>query len=163
VAHRTLPRKRSVAGLVLFAVLFAAGCTVTPAQLATFETHDYAGRSQRQVYGAVVTSLKSLGYEVVLADKSAFRVKTAPKEVMVHASGGYGTATATSDSVAWTIDVTSTASGASLHAEPRLYSAGQSIEALRLNASFADRLFNTLYGEIDSNLPKGTAGGLASK
>jgi hypothetical protein len=141
----------------LFLGLVILGCRmVTPAELATFESHGYAGRSQAQLFAATVTSLKSLGFDVVLADKGAFRIKTAPKVVMVHAvASSSSTAVAMSDTVAWTIDVTAGPSGAALHAEPRLYSAGQSIEATKLNYDFADKMFKTLYDEIDSNLPGG--------
>ena len=143
----------------LFAALLAIGATagcriVTPQELVNFETHAYPGRSQADVFAASVTALKSIGYEVVLADKSAYRIKTAPKTVMVHAAAtSSSTAMATSDTVAWNIDVLGASDGASMHAEPRLYRGGASVDSSTLNYDFADNMFRTLYGEIDSDLP----------
>ena len=128
---------------------------VTPQELVDFETHAYPGRSQSEVFAATVTALKAIGYEVVLADKAAFRVKTAPKVVMVHAAAtSSNTAIATSDTVAWDIDVLAASGGASMHAEPRLYRGGSSVESSNLMFDFADNLFRTLYTEIDSDLPR---------
>jgi hypothetical protein len=140
---------------VLFAALSGSACRiVTPQELVNFETHAYPGRSQADVFAATVTALKSIGYEVVLADKAAFRIKTAPKIVMVHAAAtSSSTAVATNDTVGWNIDVLSASDGASMHAEPRLYRGGASVEPSTLNYDFADNMFRTLYAEIDSDLP----------
>jgi hypothetical protein len=147
--------------LFLFVVLCVAlaGCgrTVTPAELDRYETRTYAGHSRAEAFHATVTALKSLGYEIALADEDSGRVKTAPKIVAVHAAAvsSYH-AVATGDAVAWTVDVASADGGATVHAVPRPYSAGQALEPTRLNADFADRTFRTLYAEIESNLSSQT-------
>jgi hypothetical protein len=136
--------------------LLVAGCgrTVTPAELEAYEQHGYAGQSRGAVFKATVTALRSLGYDVVLADASSGRVKTAPKVVVVHAARtSSSTAIVAGDSVAWTVDVSGDTHGARVHAEPRLYSAGQSVPPERLNQEFADKMFSTLYSEIATNLP----------
>jgi hypothetical protein len=138
--------------------LALAGATacriVTPQELVDFETHAYPGRSQSDVFTATVTALKAMGYEVVLAERAAFRIKTAPKVVMVHAAAtSSSTAVATSDTVAWDIDVLAASGGASMHAEPRLYRGSSSVQPSDLLFDFADNLFRTLYTEIDSDLP----------
>jgi hypothetical protein len=138
-----------------FLVAFAASACriVTPQELADFETHHYPGRSQAEVFAATVTALKAIGYEVILADKAAYRIKTAPKTVVVHAAAtSSSTAVATSNAVGWNIDVLAASGGASMHAEPRLYSAGSSIDPSTLNYDYADNMFRTLYTEIDSDL-----------
>ena len=138
-------------GLVV--MLSACGRTVTPAELEHYESHSFAG-DKKQVYRATVTALRSLGYEVVASDEGAGRVKTAPKVVVVQAAqtSSY-TAVAASASIAWTINVTSDARGAVVHAEPRIYSAGTAVDASNMSSDYADRTFHTLYDEIQSNLP----------
>ncbi len=133
--------------------LVACGRTVTPAELQAYEERAYDGQTKAEVFKATVTALKSLGYEIVEADAARGRVKTAPKLMVVQAARTSSTtAMAVGNSVAWTIDVASSAQGATVHAVPRLYRAGESVDPSRLNADFADRTFTTLYGEIADNL-----------
>ena len=139
----------------LASVVMLAGCgrTVTPEELDHYESRSFAG-DKKQVYRATVTALRSLGYEVVASEETSGRVKTAPKIVNVQAAAtSRYTAVAASNTIAWTITVTPGPNGAVVHAEPRLYSAGNSVEATQLNSDYADRTFNTLYDEIQSNLP----------
>jgi hypothetical protein len=146
--------------LVLAAV--ACGRTVTPAELRDFEARTYSSHSKSQVYKATLIALRSQGYEIVATDGEN-RIKTGPKLVVVHAARtSSSTAIASGDSVAWTIDVAPEPKGTSVHAEPRLYSGGQAVDATRLNYSYAQRLFATLYGEIEQNL-EGTAAPTAAK
>lgn len=142
-----------VFAITLSGTLAACGRPVTPAELEAYESRSYAGQSRQKVFAASVTALRSLGYEVVLADAATGRVKTAPKVVVVHAvRTSSSTAIAAGDSVAWTIDVSAENGGARVHAEPRLYSAGQSVAATRLNQQYAESTFSTLYQEIADNL-----------
>lgn len=141
------------ASALLLLALGGCGRTVTPAELDGYETRSFDGYDKKQVLNATVVALRSLGYEVVAVDAASGRVKTAPKLVAVHAvRTSSSTAVATGDSVAWTIDVAPAAHGAKMHAEPRLYAHGQSVDATRLNFDYADRTFKTLYAEIQSNL-----------
>jgi hypothetical protein len=126
---------------------------MTPAELAQHESHPYPGHSKSQVFSAATSALRSLGYEIVTSDAASGRIKTAPKLVTVTAYGSSSTAVASGNSLAWTLDVSSGDDGAMLHAEPRGYSAGQLVEASRMNGSFLERSFETLYGEIDEDMP----------
>jgi hypothetical protein len=126
---------------------------LTPAELDRNENHSYPGRSRAQVYRATATALRSLGYEITLADDGAGRIKTAPKLITATAHGSGSGAVATENSVAWNIDVTSASGGAALRAEPRGYSGGQVVPPNQINGMYLKKLFATLYGEIDSDLP----------
>jgi hypothetical protein len=137
--------------------LTACGRTVTPAELQAYEDHSYDGQSKADVFRATIIALKSLGYEIVDADAARGHIKTAPKLMVVQAARTSSTtAMAVGSSVAWTIDVSPSSGGAALHALPRLYRAGESVDPNRLNADFADRTFSTLYAEIESNLTSHT-------
>jgi hypothetical protein len=126
---------------------------VTPAELRDYETRSFRGHGNAEVFKASLVALRSQGYQIVSVDPAGGRIKTGPKLVVVHAARtGAGTAIAAGDSVAWTLDVSAAGNGATVHAEPRLYSAGQAVEATRLNHDYADRLFATLYREIEDNL-----------
>lgn len=139
------------------ALLAGCGMPMSPAQLAQHEAHPYPGRSKGQVFSAATTALRSLGYEIVTSNAATGRIKTAPKLVTVTAYGSSSTAVASGNSLAWTLEVSSGDDGALLHAEPRGYSAGQIVDASRINGSFLERSFATLYGEIDDDLPGGDA------
>jgi hypothetical protein len=134
-------------------LLVACGMPMTPADLAQHETHPYPGHTRSQVFTAATSALRSLGYDIVASDATSGRIKTAPKLVTVTAYGSSSTAVASGNSLAWTLDVSSGDDGAVLHAEPRGYSAGQLVEASRMNGSFLERSFETLYGEIDEDMP----------
>jgi hypothetical protein len=161
------PRKRSarrvpfvlasrLLGLWL-AVASLSGCVMalSPVDLARVENHPYPGRSKAQVFRATVTALRSLGYELVVSDEGAGLIKTAPKVMTATAHGNAYGAVATENSVAWTIGVQPIAGGVGLHADPRGYSGGQAVPADQINGAFLERLFATLYAEIDTNLPPG--------
>jgi hypothetical protein len=135
--------------------IVVTGCRpITAAELEQYGTRTYPGRSKGQMMRVIGTSLRSLGYEIALIEDG--RVKTAPKLVVVHASGNEYGARATGSSVAWTIDVSSSGSNAIVHAMPRGYEAGQAIEATKFNYDYAKKAFQTLFDEIDSNLPGGS-------
>ncbi len=138
------------------AVTTIPGCVMalSPADLARAENHAYPGRTKAQVYGATVTALRSLGYEIVVADAGAGLIKTSPKLVTATAQANSYGAVATENSVAWTIGVTPIPGGVGLHADPRGYSGGQTVPADQISGYYLQRLFDTLYTEIDSNLPR---------
>jgi hypothetical protein len=135
------------------AFLVACGMPMSPAQLAQHEEHPYPGHTKAQVFSAATSALRSLGYEIVTSDAASGRIKTAPKLMTVTAYAGSSTAVASDNSLAWTLEVSSGDDGALLHAEPRGYSAGQLVDASRMNGSFLERSFATLYGEIDDDMP----------
>ena len=126
---------------------------MSPAQLEQHEAHAYPGHTKAQVFSAATSALRSLGYEIVTSDAATGRIKTAPKLVTVTAYGSSSTAVASDNSLAWTLEVSSGADGALLHAEPRGYTAGNLVDASRMNGSFLERSFATLYGEIDDDMP----------
>ena len=152
------------AAVVAGALLVACGMPMSPAQLAQHETHPYPGRTKSQVFTAATSALRSLGYEIVTSDAASGRIKTAPKLVTVTAYGSSSTAVASDNSLAWTLEVSGDGDGAMLHAEPRGYTAGNLVEASRMNGSFLERSFATLYGEIEDDMPgSGGSKGVASK
>jgi hypothetical protein len=144
--------------LALLAVLApislpACGFPMSPADLARNENHAYPGRTQAQVFHATLTALKTQGYQIVVGEQGTGLIKTAPKVMMATAYGNSYSAVATENAVGWTIGVTAISGGVGLHADPRGYSGGQAVPPEQMNGDYLERLFNTLYGEIDSNLP----------
>jgi hypothetical protein len=151
-----LPLLRSLAGIgLLVASLVSADCgmPLSPADLARNENHAYPGRSKVQVFRATSTALRSLGYQLVVSDEGAGLIKTAPKVMTAVAYGNGYAAVATENSIGWTIGVTPIEGGVGLHADPRGYSGGQAVPADQMNGAYMEKLFGTLFGEIDSNLP----------
>ncbi len=138
-----------------FALSAGACLPLSPADLARAENHAYPGRTKAQAFRATATALRSLGFEIVVADEGAGLLKTAPKVMSATAYGSQYSAVATENSVAWTIGIQSIPGGAGLHADPRGYSGGQLVPADQINGPFLQSLFNTLYAEIDTNLPPG--------
>jgi hypothetical protein len=126
---------------------------LSPADLARNENHAYPGRSKAQVFHATVTALRSLGYEVIVNEPGTGLIKTAPKVMAAVAYGNAYGAVATENSVGWTIGVTPITGGVGLHADPRGYSGGQAVAADQMNGEYLERLFATLFAEIDTNLP----------
>lgn len=151
-----------LATTVAASTLVVTGCrTMTPAELDTYGTHRYEGRSKPEVIKAVRGALRGQGYDIVEEDDAAGHLKTAPKLVTVTASGNEYGAVATSNDLAWTIDVETRGADTLVHATPRGYQAGQSIDATKFNYGFARKSFDSLFKEIDGELGvKSTAGGL---
>jgi hypothetical protein len=138
-------------------VLLLGGCArpITAAELERDGTRTYARLGKARVQHAAADALRTLGYEVTLYDEAQGRIKTAPLVVEVHAVGGSYGASASGSSLAWNLEVSSAEGGARVHAEPRLFEAGQAIEPTLMNAAYAERAFGTLFGEIDDQLGVG--------
>jgi hypothetical protein len=133
---------------------------VTPQELVDFETRPYPGHSQSEIFGVAVSALRTIGYEVTLADKSSFHIQTAPRVVMAHAAAtSSNTPIATNETTAWDITVLSAAGGATLHAEPRLNRSGASVEPSTFSYDFATEMFMTLYKEMERELSTAASGG----
>ncbi len=155
------PRPLFASACLAGLLAFSSGCltqrVMTPAELEQHESHPYAGQSKARVFEATSTALRSMGYEIVVRDAASGRLKTAPKLIMVRAvSDGYN-AMASSREIAWTVDVSDASGGTVVHAEPRGFAGGQSVDASHMDASFLESSFDTLYSEIESNLPKAAA------
>jgi hypothetical protein len=135
------------------------GCapTLTPADIDHYGVRSYPGASKAQAFKASVAALKSLGSDTALVDEAGGRVKSAPKLMVVHASGNEYSARATGSSLAWDIEVTAESSGAVVHATPRGYEGGQSVPTSRMNADYMKRTWDTLFSEIESSLPRKVA------
>jgi hypothetical protein len=140
-------------------VLLLGGCArpITAAELEREGTRTYAHLGKARVQHAAADALRTLGYEVTLYDDAQGRIKTAPLVVEVHAVGGSYGASASGSSLAWSLEVASAEGGARVHAEPRLFEAGQAIDPTLMNAVYAERAFQTLFGEIDDQLRAGGA------
>ena len=134
---------------------------VTAAELQDWGTRTYAGTTKAAAFKASFSAVRALGYDVASVDAGAGQVRTAPKLVVVTASGSQYSAQAVEQSLAWDIDVTQGSQGIVVHATPRGYSAGQAIPATRLSASYAKQAFETLFGEIERDMgvvPPGAGG-----
>jgi len=154
--------RRSSAFAALLAALalaapIVAGCgrTITPAEIDTYGTRAYRGPTKAQTVKATSVALASLGYEVVLADATSGVVKTSPKVVQTHAYGSQYSATSIQDALAWSVQVTSTPNGSLVRAKPRAYRNGQPLDDSQLMASYMQKAFETLFTEIETNLPAG--------
>jgi hypothetical protein len=148
------PLSRILAAFALLvATLSLVACrTVTPAELHDWGTRTYAGTTKAAAFKASFDAVRTLGYDVATADAGAGQIRTAPKVVVVTASGNQYGATAVANSLAWDIDVTQGSQGIDVHATPRGYSAGQSIPPTRMSASYAKQAFETLFGEIERDM-----------
>jgi hypothetical protein len=138
----------------VFASLALAGCAVplTPAELAQYEAHSYPARSKAQVYKATETALKSLGYEIVVGDQAAGKLKTAPKVVAATAYGNSYGAVATESAIAWVVDLAPGDGATTMHAEPRGFYGGQPMPPSQMNGAYMKKLFDNFYAEVNDNL-----------
>jgi hypothetical protein len=129
--------------LLVLALLSTAGCNfVQPADLTPYESHPYAGRSRAQVYQATLSALQSMGYDIFAQDSASGTIR-AQGVVIARERGN-------NDTLVWHIDVSATPTGALLHAVPHLFY--KDYEASGFNPNFADRIFRTLYAEVDRQL-----------
>jgi hypothetical protein len=145
--------------LVVVAALLATACApaLTPADIEQYGTRTYPGTSRAQVFRGSVAALRTLGYDTAVVDEGAGRIKSAPKLLVVHASGTRYSARATGSSLAWDIDVVAAGAGTVVRARPRGYEGGQSVPASRMNGEYIKRTYETLFAEIESNLPAGAS------
>ncbi len=141
--------------LAILVAIATSSCVMplSPADLARNENHYYPGRTRAQVYKAAVTALRTTGFQVVVNDEGAGKIKTAPKVITATAYGNSYGAVATENAIAWSIDMLTAPNGCAIHAEPRGYSGGQVLAPDSMNGDYLERLFGTLYGAIDENLP----------
>jgi hypothetical protein len=157
-------RRGIVSALLAVALASGAGSTITgcartitPAEIDRNGTKTFHGREAGQVVRATVAALRTLGYEVVVADVAGGKVKTAPKLVTVHAVGNQYHATAMADSLAWSIDFVKATDGTVVRLHPRMYRNGQPIDETMINADPMNKAFADLFKEIDENLPGGAS------
>jgi hypothetical protein len=140
---------------VLLSLALLAACmrSMPPAEVEQKGTKEYAGQGGSKVMQATSVALKTLGYDVTLTDAGRGRVKTAPKLIQVTAVGSSYSATAISDSLAWTIDVSASSNGSVVHARPQAFRNGLPLDLSNVNAAYLDRSFDALFHEIEDNLP----------
>lgn len=143
--------------LVLGGAIAQTACAppLTAANVEEWGTRSYAGATRRIAFRATVGALKSLGYETAIVDEGVGRIKTAPKLLVVHASGSRYGARATGSSLAWDVDVTVAGGAAIIRARPRGDEGGQGVPIERMNAEYVKRMYDALFTEIESNLPAG--------
>jgi hypothetical protein len=145
-----------ILGLALaFSIPTVTACTppptLTPAQVQALGKREFPGHDRAAVVKASDTALRTLGYEVVVADPKTGQVKTAPKPLVVTAAGSATTAIAVSNDLAWSLEITSVANGASMQATPRASSGGQSYDG-PMDQAYMEKAFADLFKEIESNL-----------
>ena len=133
------------------------GCprAITPAEIDRNGTKTFYGRSPGQVANATIAALRTLGYEVTVADVSGGKLKTAPKLVVVHAVGNSYGATAYRDELAWSIELVKASDGTVVRLTPRFFRNGQPLDNSMVSADPLNKAFADLFREIDSNLPGG--------
>jgi hypothetical protein len=150
IAFWVMLRRSFVFGLTALGVV-GCGRTITADQVKALGKRAYAGRSRDELVEASSIALKTLGYEVVVADKESGMVKTAPKPLVATASGNANTAVAVTNDLAWMIEVTAEGDGVAVQATPRASSGGQSYDG-PYNADYMEKAIVDLFKEIESNL-----------
>jgi hypothetical protein len=148
-------------GWFVLAIVVAVGllgCTphrlVSAADLQRYGTRPFK-EPKAEVVRATATALRTLGYEVTVADEATGKVKTSPKVVVI---GAVRTSTYTAvgyqNAIAWTIDVTPGSDGSTLvRATPRAYLNGQEDTRDRWDADYMEQSIDTVFREIASDLP----------
>ena len=131
--------------------------SITPAEIDHNGTKTFYGRDAGSVGRASVAALRTLGFDVVVTDMVAGKIKTAPKVVAVHAVGNQYAATALQDSLAWTVELVRASDGTVVRLHPRFFRNGQPIDNSQIAAAPMNRAFVDLFREIDENLPGGSA------
>lgn len=149
---------------LIFGAPLVVGCgrTITPAEIDQYGTRAYRGPTKAQTVKATSIALASLGYEVVVADGTSGVVKTSPKVVQTHAYGSQYSATSIQDSLAWSVQITSTPNGSLVRAKPRAYRNGQPLDDNQMMASYMQKAFASLFAEIETNLPAGAQPAIAN-
>jgi hypothetical protein len=156
-SSRPIPRRlvsRAAALLVLLALTTRCGFPLSAADLARYENHPYLGYTKAQVFQATVTALKSMGFEIIANDPGNGLIKTSPKVLGAVAYGNQYSAVAVENALGWTIGIQPIPGGIGLHADPRGYSGGTGIPAQNMSGEFLSRQFDSLYAEIEANLPR---------
>ena len=138
-------------------VLTGCARTLSPADVQSLARRTYPGHQRAEVVNASATALKTLGYEVVVADTSNGRVKTAPKALVVTAAGSAYAAVAVSNDLAWSLEVTESSDGVVVQATPRASSGGTSYDG-PMDADYMEKAIADLFKEIESNLSPGKSG-----
>ena len=155
--------RRGLVSAVLSAAMLCGAATtlvgcpraITPAEIDHNGTKTFYGRDAGQVVRATVAALRTLGYDVTVADVGSGKVKTAPKLVVVHAVGNSYGATALRDELAWSIDFVRASDGTVVRLTPRFFRNGQPLDNSQISADPLNKAFADLFREIDSNLPGG--------
>jgi hypothetical protein len=157
--HRLYRKPLFGLGLVLAAALatLAPACVsyhpLTPAELSLRGTHRYPGVARERATDACAVALATLGYQVTLKEPESGVIKTAPKVIMVSATGGPGYANATEDGLAWSVDVEQAGSDSVVHATPRGFRNGTEMHEENMWVAEAiDGKFDDLWHEVDGVL-----------
>jgi hypothetical protein len=147
----SIRRLALVCSLLLTGPVLSSACarTLTTAEVEALGHHNYPNHAPADVLDASVVALRTMGFEVVFADGGT--VKTAPKPVMVTASGGGGVAYAASNDIAWDLTFEPAGNGTNVHAVPRMTSAGTSYDG-PVNADYIEKSMADLFKEVQSNL-----------
>jgi hypothetical protein len=155
---RPSPLRPLLLVLVLTAIALAPTCLLgcarpaTAAELQEWGTRTYAGTSRSAAFKATWAAVRSLGYDVAAVNPGAGQLHTAPKVVAVTVVGNQYAAQAAESSIAWDLDVTTSAAGIVIHATPRGYQAGQAMPQSQMSASYLQRAFETLFSEIERDM-----------
>jgi hypothetical protein len=144
-----------------FLLALVAGCATTggggPAymteeEVGAYGSHSYAAPGAK-VFTAVVSALKSEGYEIAVENQEKGIVRTGRKMIRAAAAGGYGYAQAVAYTRQYMIDVRTKPDGQILVvARPRVFAGEQDLSANKVWVLEGDqgerRLWNNLFQEI---------------
>ena len=155
-------------GLTLVALtVSAAGCggraytVLTSDQITERGTRTFEGVSLEAAVEMSAASLKTLGYEVTIADAAKGVVKTSPAVIFTQATGtssysqfgGTHVSNVQRDGLAWSLSIRSLGAAVQIVARPRAYRNSQELTGDQIFvAEIVDPKFESLWREIGENL-----------
>jgi hypothetical protein len=128
---------------------------LTASELAQRGTRVYSTDATTAMRAATV-ALQSLGFEITISDSASGTIKTAPRDIMMAASGG----ALYRDELAWTLTISSHASGIQVVATPQVYTNGTKLELTQVPADAIEPKFTTLWNELDADMKQLAASSL---
>jgi len=134
--------------------LLFAGCfhMLTPTELSDRGTRVFKKVAVSRATNACAEALETLGYKVTVKALEVGMVTTAPKVIMVSASGGNGYAAMTEDALSWSVNVKTKGNVLRVHAVPRGFRNGSDISQRGMPDVVIDPKFNDLWNELASTL-----------
>jgi hypothetical protein len=141
--------------LAAIIVLAMSGCVaafrprmLTANELAQRGTRVYSADVPTGMRAAAV-ALQTLGFEITVNDPASGTIKTAPRDMMMSASGS----TVYRDELAWVVVVTADATrGIQVLATPHAYSNGTEVAPTEIPADAIEPKFATLWNELDADM-----------
>src|SRR5688500_7059900 len=125
---------------------------MTPADFDAFGVRSYQGVSKESAIEASTSALKTLGFEVTVADRASGMVKTAPRYLMTSssatASGTHAVSTSHGHELAWTIEIEGDAGSSKVRATPRAFMDGQQLPGDQIPIQAIKPKYDDLWREL---------------